>query len=353
MTKLQNLFISGQDGYHTFRIPSMIVTTKGTVLAFCEARKNGGGDAGDIDVVLRRSFDHGQTWEPFRVIADDGANTIGNPCPVQDKETGTIWLLLCRNAEDAHEKDILAGKKAREVLVMKSDDDGATWTQPIDITADVKLPDWTWYAIGPCHAIQLQSGRMLFPCNHAVLDAASGQSGPYTAHVIYSDDHGASWHIGGIVGEKTNECAVAEFPDGTVYINMRSYHGHNRRAYAWSKDGGSTWSDIAFDDALIEPICQGSVIEDGQGGILFSNPASTAREKLTVQISLDAGRTWTAQQVPHAGPAAYSDLAVTSDNTILCLFECGESRPYERITLACYSMATFRDQQIFKEALIE
>lgn len=332
------LFVSGQDGYHTYRIPSLLVTLEGTVLAFCEARKNGAGDAGDIDVVVRRSRDHGKTWEPYRIIADDGTNTIGNPCPVQDRDTGTIWLLLCRNAEDGHEKDILAGRAAREVLVMKSDDDGVNWSEPRNITRDVKRPEWTWYATGPCHAVQLQSGRLLVPCNHAVLQPEAGRSGPYTAHVIYSDDHGESWHLGGIVGENTNECAVAELPDGTVYINMRSYHGRNRRVSAWSRDEGRTWSDIALDEALTEPVCQGSVLEDGRGGILFSNPASTAREKLTVRSSRDGGRTWAVQQVLHEGPAAYSDLAVTKDGHVLCFYECGDERCYERITLARYPL---------------
>ncbi|PYI57378.1 sialidase family protein [Paenibacillus flagellatus] len=335
MTK-QDLFAAGEHGYHTYRIPSLLVTREGTVLAFCEARRNGAGDAGDIDIVLRRSADHGATWGPWTRIADDGANTIGNPCAVQDRETGTIWLLLCRNAEDGHEKDILAGTKSRDVLVMRSDDDGLTWTAPRDITADVKRPGWTWYATGPCHAAQLRSGRLIVPCNHAVLDPETGTSGPYTAHVIYSDDHGGTWRIGGIVGAYTNECALAELPDGTVYLNMRSYHGRNRRAVSRSLDGGLTWSPIELDEALVEPVCQGSVIEDGRGGLLFANPASEKRERLTVRASADGGRSWTVQRVLHEGPAAYSDLAVAKDGSILCLYECGEERPYERMTLARY-----------------
>jgi sialidase-1 len=307
------------------------------VLAFCEARRSGGGDAGDIDVALRRSQDNGVTWGPMQIIADDGLNTIGNPCPVQDRETGTIWLLLCRNAEDGHEKQILAGKATREVLVIKSGDDGVTWSEMRDITADVKRPEWTWYATGPCHAVQLQSGRLIVPCNHAVLNPETGTSGPYTSHVIYSDDHGATWSIGGIIGENTNECTLAELSDGSVYINMRSYHGQNRRAAAWSRDGGLTWSDITIDESLIEPVCQGSVIEDGRGSILFSNPASVKRENMTVKTSTDGGRRWATVKVLHEGPAAYSDLAIAKDGTVLCFYECGEERPYERITMARFT----------------
>ncbi|KRE82518.1 hypothetical protein ASG89_14780 [Paenibacillus sp. Soil766] len=337
MVNHQHLYKAGEHGYHTFRIPSLLVTHEGTVLAFSEARKNGAGDAGKIDIVLRRSTDNGHTWEPMQFIAADGNNTIGNPCPVQDRETGTIWLLLNRNAEDGHEHDILAGKKSRDVLIMKSDDDGLTWSDMRDISQDVKRPEWTWYAAGPCHAVQLQSGRLLVPCNHAVLNPETGTSGPYTAHVIYSDDHGATWQIGGIVGENTNECTLAEMPDGAIYMNMRSYHGYNRRAIAWSHDGGMTWSDITLDEALVEPICQGSVLADGQGSILFSNPSSVKRNNMTVKASRDGGHTWTVEKVIHEGPSAYSDLAITRDGNVLCLYENGEEKSYERISLASFS----------------
>lgn len=330
------LFKLGDNGYHTYRIPSLLVTREGTVLAFCEARKNGAGDAGDIDVVLRRSTDHGLTWDAVRVIADEGSHTIGNPCAVQDRETGTIWLILCRNAGDGPEKDILAGRAPRDVLVMKSDDDGVTWSGLRDITREVKRPDWTWYATGPCHAIQLSSGRLLVPCNHAVLNPDEEASGPYTAHVIYSDDHGESWHIGGIVGPYTNECAVAELADGTVYINMRSYHGQNRRAVSRSHDGGMTWSPIELDEALVEPVCQGSLISDGEGNLWFANPSSTTRERLTVWKSMDNGITWSEYLVLHEGPSAYSDLAVSADDTLLCLYESGDEGCYERIMLAIF-----------------
>lgn len=333
----QHLYRAGEHGYHTFRIPTMLVTQEGTVLAFCEGRKNGAGDAGKIDVVLRRSADNGKTWGPMQVIAEEGTNTIGNPCPVQDRETGTIWVLLNRNAEDGHEHEILAGEKTRDVLVIKSDDDGLTWSEPKNITQDVKRPEWTWYAAGPCHAVQLQNGRLIVPCNHAVLNKETSTSGPYTAHVIYSDDHGQTWQLGGIVGEYTNECTLEEMPDGSIYMNMRSYHGKNQRAIAWSQDGGMTWSEIQLDEALVEPVCQGSVIADGQGGILFSNPSDVKRRNMTVKASVDGGRTWTVEKVVNEGPSAYSDLAIARDGNVLCLYESGEEKSYERITLVNFS----------------
>ncbi|MCC2687036.1 MAG: BNR/Asp-box repeat protein, partial [Paenibacillaceae bacterium] len=317
-----------------FRIPSLLVTRTGTILAFCEGRRNGQGDAGEIQIVMRRSSDGGVTWGPLQVIAADGTNTIGNPCPVQDRVTGTIWLLLCRNAEDGHEKDILAGKATREVLRIFSEDDGLSWSPLIDMTADVKQPDWTWYATGPCHGIQLASGRLAIPCNHAVLIPGEEKSGPYISHIIYSDDHGATWRLGNDVGEYTNECSIAELDAGRLYINMRSYHGRKRRAYSWSSDGGLTWTSPELDEALVDPVCQGSVLRLADGRMLFSNCASEKRERLTIKSSRDGCRSWEELAVLHNGPAAYSDLAESSDGTVLCLYECGENRPYETIVLA-------------------
>src|SRR5262245_35179900 len=144
------LFVSGKEGYHTFRIPSLVLTPKGTLLAFCEGRKKGTGDAGDIDLVLKRSTDGGATWKPPQVVWDDGPNTVGNPCPVVDAATGTVWLLLTHNLGKDTERAIRAGtsKGTRTVWVTKSTDDGATWSKPAEITKDVKDPKWTWYATG-------------------------------------------------------------------------------------------------------------------------------------------------------------------------------------------------------------
>ena len=345
-----DLFISGEGGYHTYRIPSIIVTPGGAVLAFCEGRKHGRGDSGDIDIVMRRSPDGGETWEPMRVIADFGSDTIGNPCPVVDRETGVIWLLLTHNLGDDTEREIMEGtsRGTRTVWVMRSEDEGETWSEPVEITASVKPPNWTWYATGPGVGIQLRygehRGRLIIPCDHALAG-----SKVYRSHVIYSDDHGESWRLGGAVGDHVNECQVVELVDGRLLLNMRSYHGRNRRAVAFSADGGLTWSEPTLDPTLIEPVCQASIlrftdrIEGDRNRILFSNPASTRRERMTVRLSYDEGRSWPISKVIHEGPSAYSCLAVFPDMTIGCLYERGRLHPYERITLARFTLEWLTD----------
>ena len=322
--KQTSIFVGGQDGYHTYRIPALIVSSKGTILAFCEGRKNSARDDGDIDLVLKRSFDNGQTWETMQIIWDDGENTIGNPCPVAEQETGTIWLPFCRNND--------------RVFVTSSADDGEKWSTPVEITQDVKLPSWNWYATGPGHGIQLKHGRLLIPCDHR------DDKGLMQSHVIYSDDYGTTWKLGGILDEKTNECEVVETIDGCVYLNMRSYHGKNRRAYAISCNGGDTWSEVKLDNTLIEPVCQASIVRftdeesHDKNRVLFSNPASTSREKLTVRLSYDECQSWNAGKALYSGPSAYSDLGISSDMTICCLYERGEKRPYETLTFAQFNL---------------
>ncbi len=335
------VYVSGQDGYHTYRIPSAIVTPKGTVLAFCEGRKSGRGDAGNIDLVLKRSFDNGATWGPMEVVADYGPNTIGNPCPVIDRDTGTIWLLLTSNLGKDTESEIMRGvsEDTRRVWVTKSDDDGVTWSKRVEITETTMEPGWTWYATGPGCGIQLKNGRMVIPCDHAVLSTREWRS-----HIIYSDDHGATWKLGGIVVEKTNECQVVELIDASLLINMRSYHKRNRRTVATSKDGGMTWSEITFDPALIEPVCQASLLRyteqpaHAKNRLLFSNPASDERVRMTIRLSYDEGRTWPVSKVLHESHAAYSALTVLPDMTIGCLYERGKESAYETITFARFSL---------------
>jgi sialidase-1 len=327
------VFVAGQDGYHTYRIPSLLVTPNGTLLAFCEGRKTGPGDAGAIDLLLRRSFDGGKSWSPTQVVWHDGDNTCGNPCPVIDGRSGTICLLMTQNLGRDTEAMILNGisQGTRTVWITRSLDDGATWSPPTEITQHVKRSTWTWYATGPGVGIQLKNGRLVVPCDNYLAGSKVQQS-----HVILSDDGGRTWKLGGVVGPQCNEAQVVELRDGGLLLNMRSYRGKNRRLIAVSKDGGETFSEPIEASDLIEPVCQASILRypGERGGILFSNPASTRREKLTVRLSHDEGKTWPVAKVLHDGPAAYSCLAVLRDGTIACLHERGARKPYETITLA-------------------
>ena len=345
---LTDVFVAGQDGYHTYRIPALVVTTNGTALAFCEGRKNSRSDTGDIDLLLKRSTDGGKTWGDQQVIWSDAENTCGNPAPVVDQTTGTIWLLMTWN--DGADKEAAIGyQKARDtrrVFVTHSADDGLTWTKPQEITSSVKKSDWGWYATGPGNGIQLtrgnHQGRLVIPANHSAVGASAQMM--TRSHVIFSDDHGATWQLGGIEDEKTNESTVVELADGSLLHNMRSYHKKNRRAVATSKDAGTTWSPVKLDNALIEPVCQASILRgtwpaDGtKSRILFSNPASLKRENLTVRVSYDEGATWPVSKVIYAGPAAYSGLTVLPDESIACLFECGKKNSYETISLARFPL---------------
>jgi sialidase-1 len=141
-----------------------------------------------------------------------------------------------------------------------------------------------------------------------------------------------------VAEERTNESAAAEARDGSVVLNMRSYAGRNRRAVQRSTDGGATFGPLAFDETLIEPVCQASLISAGRGRMIFSNPASTKRERMTVRYSRDDGRSWSASKTLHEGPAAYSSLAMLRGGTVGLLYERGERTPYERITFAAFGV---------------
>lgn len=327
----------------------MAVTTQGTLLAFCEGRKYGASDSGKIDLVLKRSRDGGERWEDLQIVVAEKDMTCGNPCPVVDASDGTIWLPFCKNLAEGPESLIIEGKAPRTVWITNSTDDGATWSEPVEITPDVKLPSWTWYATGPGHGIQLKSGRLLIPCDH-IVGVDFIPEDPYHAHIIYSDDHGTTWQIGGIVGVGTNECEVVETADGLVYINCRNYVGGKRRAVARSRDGGLTFDPVLYDETLVEPICQASVVRFSEAGrhgcnrVLFSNPASTKREKMTVRLSYDEGGSWAVSKLLFDGPAAYSDLAVTPDMTICCFYERGEEHAHETLTLARFNLAWLTDE---------
>lgn len=337
---LNYLFKSGTGDYNTFRIPAIINTKKGTILAFAEGRKNTSSDTGDIDLVMKRSDDNGKTWSELIVLRDDGANVCGNPAPVQDRITGKIFLLSTWNLGTDREPEIIKGtsKDTRRIFVMVSSDDGRTWSEAKELTKSVKKSDWTWYATGPCHGIQIINGnfrnRLIIPCDHI----ESGTE-KYFSHIIYSDDNGETWKPGGTTPQdQVNECSVAELAGGKLMLNMRNYDRTQKsRKIALSEDGGLTWSDIYSDPVLAEPICQASLLSwfksrRGEVIMLFLNPADeNSRRNMTLRRSYDQGKTWPVSKVLHAGPAAYSDITILRSGEIACLYEAGVKSPYEGI----------------------
>lgn len=333
-----DLWERGAGEFHTYRIPALAVTTSGVVLAFCEGRRDGGGDAGQIDLLLRRSLDGGRSWEPHRTVNAEPGFTNGNPAPVVDRRTGTVVLLFSRNPADRNETDICAGRAARTVWVTRSTDEGLTWSEPEDVTSTTKERDWTWYATGPGHGVQLDSGRLVIPCDHAVGVRLDRWRDPYRSHVIYSDDGGATWTLGGALPDGTNESTLAQLRDGQLYFNVRNHADMGCRGYAFSDDGGESFGTLRWHPDLIEPACQGSVLSTASGALLFSNPASDRRESLTVRCSQDDGTTWSSGVLVTAGPAAYSDLAITDEGTVLCLYETGTEKLYESLQLATFSL---------------
>ncbi len=339
--QLNYLFKSGEEGYKCFRIPAVVKSAGGTVLAFAEGRRNGCSDTGSIDLVMKRSPDDGRSWGDLQVVWSDGANTCGNPAPVVDSETGRIFLLSTWNLGEDHEPDIISGKSrdTRRVFVLSSADEGQTWSDPFEITGQVKKENWTWYATGPVHGIQLRHGehrgRLLIPCDH--IEAVTRE---YRSHVIYSDDHGDSWQLGGIVPQdQVNECTVAELDEGRLLLNMRNYDRSQRsRRVSFSRDGGMSWSDIRPDPVLVEPICQASMLmfeRDARPGLLlFLNPASREeRVRMTLRMSPDQGGSWPVSRLLHEGPSAYSDMVQLNNREVLLLMETGAESPYEGIAV--------------------
>ena len=337
LPKRQTLYKSGTNKTNTYRIPALAVSTKGTLLAFAEARRDGGHDTCNIDTVVRRSEDGGKTWGPEIVVFDLGDDVSGNPCPVVDRTTGRIWSLQTWNSHKVSESKIKAGfgNDSRRVFSLYSDDDGKTWSKPKEITKAVKLKDWSWYATGPGAGIQLtrgkHKGRLIIPCDHKSLP--KGGPNTYHSHILYSDDHGKTWKIGASTEHGLNECEAVELEDGSVMLNSRN-HGVNNvhRGVAISKDGGETFASFRRDPALLEPRCQASIrryrwAKAGQPGvILFSNPAWKWRTFNMLRMSYDDGATWPDARIIYPSTSAYSDIAVLPDGRIAVMFE----RDYHR-----------------------
>ncbi len=327
------VFKNVEDGYPVFRIPAMARANDGTLLAFSEGRA-GMSDDGNIDIVLKRSTDHGKTWGPLILVHDEGGNapiTIGNPAPVVDRETGHIHLLFCRN-------------NAR-VFHMVSEDNGLTWSERKEITESVKLAGWGWYATGPVHGVQLkhgaQAGRLVVPADHQI--GGPGQdTGPFGAQILYSDDKGATWHMDavfpGTAVVAPNETTLAELSPtagggSRVYVNSRDYGTTpGNRSEAWSSDGGTSYSTpYQGNPAFVTPICQGALLNysstadgDTTNRLLFSSPHGGSRTDGAIWISTDEAESWSQPKPLRAGPYAYSDMVRTGDDHLGVLCETGE-----------------------------
>jgi sialidase-1 len=333
------LYTEGDNGFHSYRIPSLIVTQKGTILAFAEARKANKSDFGHIETVLRRSSDGGRTWSPIQVVASDGENAVQNPTAVVDRSNGAIWLMLIRidGAKFRNEKDLVASAaRTRSVWLTRSRDDGRTWEKPRDLTESVCRPDWRDCVPGPGVGIQMRSGRLVIPACHFTVGASMDDA--VNAPMI-SDDHGETWTLGGDTDPRMDESHLVELTDGSLLLNMRSNRGLGRRGIATSRDGGASWSKVSDDPTLVEPVCEGCLIRYSDANLIFSNPANEkrGRSRLTVRASFDEGKTWPSARLLHAGPSAYSCLAVLPDRTIGCLYEHGLRSPAATITFARFS----------------
>lgn len=342
------LYSQNTAGYEAFRIPAIVKTKKGTLLAFAEARKKrSAGDAGDIDLVLKRSLDSGKTWESQAIVWDNGANTCGNPVPVVDQQTGDIHLLMTWNHGEDNYSDInnATGHDTRRVYATRSSDDGKTWAAPVEITSVAKRPHWRWYGTGPCHGLQVKEGahknRLVVPCYYSVIKSGSNK---VYAHVIYSDDSGRTWKAGDTTRQdNAGESTVAELPGGKLMLNMR--RGTPARGVAISNDGGATWEDVRTDYTLLDPQCQGSLLDArrvGQHLLLFSNAASGSRDHMTIKLSTNEGAAWSKAYGVYTGPAAYSDIVMITENKVAILYEAGVSRPYEGIAFKIISLDEFK-----------
>jgi sialidase-1 len=348
-------YTAGTEGYSAFRIPAVITTRSGDLLAFAEGRSDGLGDAGNIDTVVKRSTDGGCTWQPLRVVLDSGPNTSGNPAPVVTA-SGRIVLLTTYNAGTATETQILRGQvppeDGRRVFTQYSDDDGVTWSAPREITATAKLPNWRWYATGPGHATRLthgpHRGRLVVPANHSVAPPAGSsdlgsEAKYYGGHDLYSDDDGRTWHIGYVDDNpdgqvNVNETTATELPDGRVYFNTRDQNGtaDGNRADAYSLDGGRTLRrPFQPQPALAGPVVEGSVLQVRGAGapLLYSGPADPAdRAVMTLRASRDGGVTWRSALTVSQLPASYSDLVQIDARTVGLLYETGNAGANETIT---------------------
>jgi sialidase-1 len=332
--------LPGDANVHSYRIPGIITTNKGTLITVYDVRyKNSADLPGNIDVGMNRSTDGGQTWEPMKIIMDMGEphenNGIGDPCILFDPVTKKIWVAALwskGNRSIAGSKPGLSADTTGQFVLVSSDDDGVTWSKPISITEQVKNPAWHLYFNGPGNGITMQNGTLVFPSQYWDETTKPASVGIPHSSIIYSNDHGKTWKSG--VGAKSNttEAQVVETTPGTLMLNMRDNRGRYR-SVATTTDMGQTWTEHSTSyEALPDPVCQASFVKarvnvKGQmkDVLFFSNVNSDrARINTTIKASLDMGETWLPANellIDARGSWGYSVLTKVDDRTLGLFYE--------------------------------
>lgn len=347
------MFVSGEEGHKSYRIPAILDLPNGDILAFAEGRVHGAADFGDVNIVMKRSRDKGKTWSGLQTVVDYDTLQAGNAAPVMDLTDPAYpngRLFLFYNTGNAHEHEVRSAKGWREVWYITSIDNGQTWSAPVNITAQVHRPqmpaanpaytfteDWRAYANTPGHAIQLKDGkykgRIYVAANHSE-GKPKNNAEDYFAHGFYTDDHGKTFKISATVPESGgNEAMAVEITNNRLMMNIRNQQGDVRsRIVSISSDGGATWDTTYFDAQLPDPVNQGSILalgkKKGKTILAFCNAADPKRrDNLTLRISYDEGKTWPVQHVIAKSPddekdyAAYSDLVQVGKKEVGVLYE--------------------------------
>lgn len=331
-----DVFTSGQDGYHTYRIPAIETAPDGSLLVFTEARKYNRHDPGtqgnDIDLVYKRSTDAGKTWSAMMVLDDPGERWSScNPVTLLDRSTGRVWLFHNRTRPDRSSSSARVGTDDSQAWARYSQDNGRTWSEPMDLTGTARdVERWGSAFFGPGGAVQDAKERLIVPVSRTTGkgdgDDRSTPSG-WTAFVIYSDDHGKTWHRGQLAASSTSENQLVELADGNLLMDARQDEGPARWIFL-SSDGGETWSPPRAGQ-VVPPIA--SAIEryslESAGGdrnrILWTGPKGPGRQTLVLRLSYDEGETFTNERVISEEKAAYSDLTLLPDRSIGVIWERG------------------------------
>ena len=339
-----DVFKSGTDGYHTFRIPAIETAPDGSLVALAEARKYNRADPGfgkqDIDLVCKRSVDGGRTWSAMKVVEDPGELwSAANPATIVDRSMGRIWLLYLRSKPGRSSRTSRPGTDDMQTLARHSDDNGATWSEPIDLTKVARdmrdKQNWRASVVGPGGAICTGKGRLLAPV---------WKTAPYGVFTLYSDDHGQTWQRGEAVpGDNLgDENQLVELADGRILVDIRQHSGPHRWL-ATSADGGRSWSKPRGGVAVTRVAC---AIErytlksagDDRNRILWTGPKGPGRTNLVVRVSYDEGRTFSNQRPISNGYAAYSDMTILQDKTVGVLWERGVEDGYQWITFTHFDL---------------